>query len=691
MAVAPMTKAHVIIHGAVSTEVVKRIYDLGVLQAVEVREEVPDHVAEQDESHIQGLGDEMNYCLGEFESRLRDVSRALDILNEHHPLKRQIIENFITLKRRVPRRAFEDAYAGFDFLKAARELQDWHDAFNHLREQRQALQDNAALLETLLPIPFPLGQLTGLGRTRAIIGRVRREALDDLRQALNAHDERLHLDIVAEQRQTVYLLCLYLRDDQPEDAPRSRKRDPVAAALEQHGFDPLDLTDYRGPVPEEIDRLRQQIADLDRQIADHARQIAEFTERREQFRIVEDRLLNEVERCRNLQNFAETRQVYFVEGWMKQHDVGRLTAGLREFDDSVAILFEDADPDDDSVPVILENSPRLQPFEVITRMFGMPKYSEHDPTPMLAPFFILFFGLCLTDAGYGIALALLMSWLLNTYVLDTGTAQLAKLLMYGGFSTIACGALTGGWLGNILDFLPGWLGFVTAAKNAVVVIDPLLQPIQFLGIALFLGYAQVCYGIYLKMRHRMARGDTDDALLDEGVWLVFVNSLILLLVVGASGMRQNPATAGLGQGLFLMFAAIAAVSGGVRIWYIKREEPNPIKRVLSGVLSLYDFVGIFSDILSYSRLLALGLATGVIASVVDMLAMMVGGVPGIGFILSIMIFCFGHAFNLVINALGSFIHSGRLQFVEFFSKFFDAGGKQYQPFKFESKYFEISE
>ena len=140
-----------------------------------------------------------------------------------------------------------------------------------------------------------------------------------------------------------------------------------------------------------------------------------------------------------------------------------------------------------------------------------------------------------------------------------------------------------------------------------------------------------------------------------------------------------------------MFLTTGAISGVLRIWYNNREEPNVIKRVLSGILSLYDFVGIFSDILSYSRLLALGLATGVIASVIDMLALMVGGIPAIGFLLGIIIFCFGHIFNLVINTLGSFIHSGRLQFVEFFSKFFEAGGRKYQPFKFESKYFEISD
>ena len=140
-----------------------------------------------------------------------------------------------------------------------------------------------------------------------------------------------------------------------------------------------------------------------------------------------------------------------------------------------------------------------------------------------------------------------------------------------------------------------------------------------------------------------------------------------------------------------MFGTLALLSGITRVWLHDRENPNVVMRILGGLYSLYDIVGIFSDVLSYSRLLALGLATGVIAMIIDMLALMTSGVPGIGFIIGILIFCVGHVFNLVINTLGAFIHSGRLQFVEFFSKFFEAGGKKYKPFRFESKYFEITE
>ena len=680
MAVASMTKAQVVIHGAASTEVVQRIYNLGIIQAVEILDD-PD----ARELPLQTLSDEMAYCLTDFETRLRKVTRALDILTEHEEVQRELIETFVRLKHRLPRQVLADVREHFDYLDKSRQLQALAEQKKHLQDQAAWLQSDLELLQTINTVPFPLADLGALKRANAVIGQIRQEAKASLLEALAAHEERVYTEVLAESGQLTYLFVLYL--PQPEEAATEQEPPPIAAILEQHGFDELDLSRYSGRIPEEIQRLHQELEEVQQQQHDVITAIQAFLPDKQAFQIIEDHLENEIQRCKNFQNFAETKKVYFVEGWMKQRDKPRLEAGLREFEAMTEIIFTDADPDDDTVPVILENPSRLQPFEVVTRMFGMPKYTEPDPTPMQAPFFAVFFGLCLTDAGYGILLAVLMTWLLRTYIFEPGAQQLARLLFYCGLSTIVFGALTGGWFGNVPELLPGWLGFIPAFTDAFTVLDPVNQPILFLGIALLLGFVQVCYGISLKMQQRMQRGETDDALLDEGVWLVFVISLFMLLIINASGIRTLP----IGRSVFLLAFSMAAVSGLTRIWYYRRDEPNVVKRVLAGLLSLYGFVGIFSDVLSYSRLLALGLATGVIATVVDMLSLMAADVPLIGFLIGIAIFCVGHVLNLVINALGAFIHSGRLQFVEFFSKFFDAGGKKYVPFRFESKYFDIIE
>ncbi|GAK59877.1 H(+)-transporting two-sector ATPase [Candidatus Vecturithrix granuli] len=663
MAVAPMTKAQVVIHGAASAEVVQQIYELGIIQAIEVVEAI-EH-AEQ-----------IPVSIGELESHLREVTRSLEILSLYDNAKREVVENFITLKHRLPRSKFATVRQNFDFLGRSRQIAELTEKLKHLEDQEGWRQDDIELLSTLSHLPFPLEDLRSTRRVKTLVGRIRREEREALAHDLAEDEESVFWEEISDDGQFVYLLVLYYPSE----------RD-VHALLERHGFDILDLSKYSRKIPEEIQRLTQEREQLQRQIAEVKETLTQFVQDKEAFRIIEDALVNEIRQQKDLQNFARTPKVYFLEGWMKQADKTRLEHGLRDYTDSIDILYEDPAEDDEAVPVILENTPYIQPFEIITRMYGMPKYHEPDPTPMLAPFFFLFFGLCLTDAGYGILLSLFMVWLMRKYVLDAGTTQLARLLYYGGFSTLVCGAFTGGWFGNIIDSLPAALTSVKTIKDALIIIDPMQEPIAFLILSLVLGYIQVCYGIFLKMRHRWRQGDPNGALLDQGIWLAFINSLFFWVILLASGMGDSL----IGQGLSNLFMGLALLSGAARVWLHDRGNSKLVMRILAGLYSLYDIVGIFSDVLSYSRLLALGLATGVIAMIIDMLTLMTTGIPGIGFLVGIIIFVFGHIFNLVINTLGSFIHSGRLQFVEFFSKFFEAGGKKYKPFKFESRYFELTE
>lgn len=672
MAVAPMTQAQIVIHGAAYEAVIRQIYELGMIQAIEVIEttEPAEHPP------LNPIASEETPCLSDLEANMREVTHTLDILAEYDVAKREVIENFITLKQHLPRRKFVSVCKSFDFLGISAQIRELTEKLKHLEDQEGWRRDDSELLSILSPLPFPLGELRELRRVTPLVGRVRREMYPACVRELAEYDEDLFRDEITTEGQFVYLLVMY--DAAPAD---------IHALLEKHGFDPLDLSKYSQRVPEEIERLTQERTQIRAQIAEVKQALSSFVQYTREFRIIEDALRNEIQRRKELQNFARTDKVYFVEGWMKQADKPRFEQGLADFKESVDIFYKDADEDDAAVPVILENPPYIKPFEIITRMYGMPKYTEPDPTPMLAPFFFLFFGLCLTDAGYGVLLCLFMAWLLRKYVLERGTIQLGRLLYYGGISTIVCGAFMGGWFGNIIDSFPASLESIKVIKNELVIIDPLQEPITFLILSLILGYIQVCYGIFLKMRHRMRRGSPTAALLDEGIWLTFVNCLFFWLILSASGAGETL----IGQGLINMFKGLALLSGVVRVWFHDRENPNLALRILAGLYSMYDIVGIFSDVLSYSRLLALGLATGVIAMIVDMLTMMTAGIPGIGFLIGVIIFVFGHIFNLVINTLGAFIHTGRLQFVEFFSKFFESGGKRYKPFRFESRYFTFTE
>ncbi len=673
MAVARMTKAHIVIHGADGDAVISRIYDLGVLQAIEVTDQA-------EPSRLSPIVADSAQKIAALDAQLREVLRAQEALAQHDDSGRKFIENFITLKERLPRQELARVRDTFDFSAIAHRLHDLTEKIKHLEEEEGWVQDDIHELTILSPLPFPLSELHEMTWAKPMIGRLRKEQLAPLRLALRECEDRIYWEEIASEGQLFYLFFMYYH-------PRHEQVCDIPAILDEHGFDSLDLSSFSERIPDELTRLQQRLPELHVEIAQVEAELKELVSQKQSFKIIEEYLTNEIERLKDMQRFAETRTIYFVEGWMKATDKHALEHGLSAYADSVEIFYEAPDSSDTTVPVILENPPRLQPFEIVTRMFGMPKYYEPDPTPYLAPFFFIFFGLCLTDAAYGVVLALLMGWFMRTYVVDTGTQQLAKLLYYGGISTIICGALTGGWFGNILDYMPEPLAFVTTIKNSIIVLDPMKQPLVFLGMALMLGYIQLCYGIALKMRHRIRSGEVHDAWLDQGIWLLFINSLFFTAMLSALGAGKSL----FGQSMIVMCQGVAILSGAVRVWMNDRGNPHTVKRILVGLYSLYDIVGIFSDVLSYSRLLALGLATGVIAMIIDMFVLMTGKIPGIGFIVGIVIFVGGHAFNLIINTLGAFIHSGRLQFVEFFSKFFESGGKRYKAFRFHSKYFEFTE
>lgn len=673
MAVARMTKAHIAIHGTDGEAVISRIYDLGLIQAIEVTDQA-------EPSRLSPIVADSAQKIAALDAQLREVLRAQEALAQHDDSGREFIENFITLKERLPRQELARVRETFDFAAVAHRLHELTDKIKHLEEEKGWVQDDIHELTILSPLPFPLSELHEMTWAKPMIGRLRNEQLEPLRLALRECEERIYWEDVGAEGQLTYLFFMYFH-------PRNEQVCDIPAILDQHGFDSLDLSSFSERIPDELARLQQRLLELHAEIAQVNAELKEFASQKQSFKIIEEYLTNEIERHKDMQRFAETQTIYFVEGWMKATDKHALEHGLSAYVDSVEIFYEAPESSDPTVPVILENPPRLQPFEIITRMFGMPKYDEPDPTPFLAPFFFLFFGLCLTDAAYGIVLALLMGWFMRKYVVDAGTRQLAKLLYYGGVSTIICGALTGGWFGNILDYMPKPLAFVTAMKNSVIVLDPMKQPLVFLGLALMLGYIQLMYGIALKMRHRLRSGEIQDAWIDQGIWLLFINSLVGWLLLSALGAGKTM----FGQSMIVMCQGFALLSGATRVWMNDRGNPHTVKRIFAGLYSLYDIVGIFSDVLSYSRLLALGLATGVIAMIIDLFVLMTADIPGVGFLVGIVIFCAGHAFNLIINTLGAFIHSGRLQFVEFFSKFFEAGGKRYKPFRFTSKYFEMTE
>jgi V/A-type H+-transporting ATPase subunit I len=336
----------------------------------------------------------------------------------------------------------------------------------------------------------------------------------------------------------------------------------------------------------------------------------------------------------------------------------KLDEALKEVTESYLLYLEDPSENEEP-PVLLSNPAFAQPAEFVTEQYSLPHPYGVDPNVIMTPFYIAFFGMMVSDAVYGIILSVITGIVLLTVKPEGGLKKIMGLLFLGGISTFLWGAAFGGWLG----------GFIQPFK--ALLFDPLNEPFMMLGLCLALGVLHLYVGIGIQAYKNIRSGNIMDAIFDQGFWYALLTGLMMLAL---------PATAVIGKYLAI-FGAVGMVL------FAGRSKKNIIMRLLSGVLSLYNITGFLGDVLSYLRLFALGLATGVIGTVVNSMSAMMGGTV-IGYILMTFFMILGHTFNMAINVLGAYVHSSRLQYVEFFGKFYDGDGKPFNPFRLRTKHIQ---
>ena len=380
----------------------------------------------------------------------------------------------------------------------------------------------------------------------------------------------------------------------------------------------------------------------------------------------------EVDYCSN-----STDRIISFKGWIEKSKIEELKKGLEKITDNFEILKLKHSKGEKS-PVIISNKIFLKPIGIISDMYGTPNANEINPLPPMAPFFVLFFALCLGDVGYGLLLILFSFLGIKIMKVQSEKRDFFNLLIYVGAASCVIGALFGGWFGIDINSLSD--GVVKSALLSMKIIDPIANPLQMMFLSLGLGFFQIIFAISLKMYWRIKTSGFKEGFLEEFPIIYLIFSLLLFGIFKAGVIFQGT--------IFINYIVLSGI-----LFFVAakgRKNKNFIMKILGGIGGLYGLVGYFSDIVSYSRLLALGLATGVIASVVNLIAGIVGEmIPLIGFAVSIFILIFGHLFNLMISGFGAFIHSMRLQFVEFFPKFIIGGGRVFSPFAKEGKYVEI--
>ena len=460
---------------------------------------------------------------------------------------------------------------------------------------------------------------------------------------------------------------------------------------------------------DEEERLTARARELEAEHYEHAVTLAEWLQAERAALAVRER-------------FGATERAVVASGWIAEKLRPDLERALEPFSALVDLTFEQPGPDDEP-PVRLDNPRFLRPFETLTELYGLPKYREVDPTPLLAGFFWLFFGMALGDVGYGLVLGV-VAWLIKTRLdVAPGVRRFMDLLMYGGVSAMVFGVLTGSYFAIDPVHLP-------EALRSLIVLDPMKDILLALGISIALGVVHVVFGICLGVAAKVRAGDVDGAVSSDVSTLVLLGALAVvglgavgvlpggvvmpalliglaltfvlkgraygapLRVEGAPEWQRWLAWGWLGAALVwtVTFAVgtplaplgiVVLAVGGVGLFAFGAVRAT-VLAVLLGVYETYGMTGLLSDFLSYTRLTALGLASVLVGQVMNMLGgmvapMRIGPLP-LGWLFAVVILVVGHGVNVAINLLGAFVHPTRLQFVEFFSKFYEGGGRAYAPF-----------
>ena len=380
-----------------------------------------------------------------------------------------------------------------------------------------------------------------------------------------------------------------------------------------------------------------------------------IAESKAELQLYYDQLTAKEERLAN--GGVETEKTFYMQGWVRKDRTVEVERAVRSVTDAYQIEF--ADPAEGEIPPTeMENNSFVKPYESVIELYSRPQAGSIDPDFLMAPFHFIFFGMMLSDAGYGLVLTIGLLIAMKLAKPQGFAGKLGMVILFGSISTVIWGALFGGWFG--LELHP--LLFV-----------PMKEPLKMLALCFGLGILHLVCGMLLKAYMLIRDGDIFGAFCDEISWLImFAGFFCMAVVPGPTGKY-----------LAIAGAAIIVLTGG-------RAKEGIVGKLMGGLLSLYNISGYMSDLLSYSRIFALGLATGVIAMVINTIAQMLLEAGPVGTIVAVLVLLGGHLFNIIINVLGAFVHSSRLQYIEFFGKFYEAGGKAFVPLAIRTKYMNVT-
>ena len=645
MAIVKMKKFRLLTSRAHKDDVLRELMLLG---CVEVSEPEPL----LDDPELKTLVEREKTGLDVCQAEYAKLNHALDIIANYVPVK----SGLFPMKPEITDQRLFDENDTENCLALAKLLISLDDGIRKLHAEQSSTE---SLIESLLPWEshkLPL-DYDGTASAAVIIGAIPAAFdIEELKYALNEATAEAEAFLLSSNRELHYLCIVCLRD----------VRTIVSEVLRRFNFSLSSLKTLRGTAAANIKAKNARLKEIDAEKAALEAKITVLAEQKEKLRLCCDHVNTKIARAEASEKLLGTESSLLLTGWAKAASEPDLMVNLSKY--ACAWEFEEPSPDEYAdVPVELKNNPLTRPLSMVTEMYSLPAYGTVDPNPPMMPFFVLFYGLMMADMGYGLIMTI-AAILVKRKKPKGGMKTFFDLLLLCGISTFVIGLITGGFFGDAPDQIAGVFGATFVLTDLGPAWWPLFTPlgntVEVLVGALALGMIHILFGMGIAFVQNIKNGKAFDAFCDIMSWWILFAGIALW----ALGVTKWVAIAG---------GAIIVLTGG-------RKSANIFGKITGGIGALYNITGYFGDILSYSRVMALMLAGGVIASVFNTLGALTGNI-----VTFLLIFVIGHALNFALNLLGCYVHDMRLQCLEFFGKFYEDGGKPFNPLKVKTKYNEV--
>ncbi len=610
-------------------------------------------------------------CVAQFEKYLQTALNAQTVLNKYAPAKKSLLDSF-SARKELSVREFDDLTdRADDILAVCSDILAYQKSIDDKIADNVRIQAQLDALEPWRELDIPLKNTSTAG-TKLFLGclpnqQTRREVLEKL-AAQAPQCDAVEVEVIhADKIQTCVAVWAH---------------ESCAQEIEQA----LRLIGANRPPETFADLPAERMRKYEERIKANVAKIRESTEKltslgfmHADIEFVIDYLAIRKEKYDALNRLSISDSCFVLSGYVPQRDAAGVKEQIER--DFCAVVNITEVPEEEDPPILLKNNTFAAPVESITEMYSTPSNKDVDPNPVMAFFYYVFFGLMLSDAGYGLIMVIAMLIAKKKLKMEEKTKKTVNMFLFSGIATVFWGVMFGSYFGDIVPVI--FTEFLhKPAPRLYVWLEPVNDPMILLLYCFLFGIIHLFAGLAVRFYQLWKEGKWLDAVCDT----LFVYLLIGgIAPIGANLIAEIPAIA-------LTIGKYCALAGGAGVVLTSgRSAKNIVGKLGGGLYGLYNTAsGYLGDVLSYSRLLALGLSTGVIASVFNMLGTLPSN-PVVKAITLTVVFIVGHSVNIAINLIGTYVHTNRLQYVEFFSKFYEGGGRSFTPLSVNTKYFKFTE